>query len=115
MHTHIPTFTPTWREKLNPLWWINWSQRHEFWWKKNPLHNFTNYVIGVRDRRFRRYGRAPASVWHPLHRWNWAMIVVDCPKLYLPFIAYRGQRVEWYVGWREKGNFGISLRTKGAK
>lgn len=32
-----------------------------------------------------------------------------------PFVAYRGDRFEWYIGWRQGGNFGIALRRKNAR
>ena len=36
-------------------------------------------------------------------------------RSHLPFISYRGKWVEWYVGWRPDGIFGIAVRHSHAK
>lgn len=80
-------------KKLNPLWWFandddpvipkdchpEWSEsKRNFYWKyvRNPLHNFTFYVVGAADKikegRIKRLGRYPASVFNPYGGWNFA-------------------------------------------
>lgn len=78
-------------KKLNPLWWFandddtvppkeyhpEWSKfRRNFYWKyiRNPLHNFTFYVIGVADKvkegKIKRLGKYPNTVFNPNGGWN---------------------------------------------
>lgn len=108
-------------QKWNPVWWLGnaddpvppeWyrpgqKMRDPLWQLRNPLHNFTFYVIGVHDRDFVRHGRAPGKVFHPEGGWNWAVIRRGC--FCLPFVSYEGRHVRWYALWREKGNFGLKL------
>lgn len=109
-------------QKWNPAWWIgnaddpvppdwyrpNQKLRNTLWQLRNPLHNFTFYVIGCHDQNFVRQGRSPAAVFHPQHGWNWA--VIQRGRLRLPFVSYSGQHVRFYALWREKGNFGLKLQ-----
>src|SRR5438270_10895964 len=54
------------------------------WYWRNPLHNFTFYVMGIADADFERTGRYPDFNFAPEDGWNWAV----CKKgwLQLPFI-----------------------------
>lgn len=106
--------------KLNPIWWFLNSDdinppieympmsewRHLFWLCRNPLHNFTFYVIGVADKDCPRYGHYKEHVFRPGGGWNFA--VTQYKIIPLPFISYKG-KVKFYFGWREKGNFGIKF------
>lgn len=108
--------------KWDPVWWWGnaddpqppaWYRpgrplRGLLWQLRNPLHNFTFYVIGVHDADFVRRGRAPAHVFHPDGGWNWA--VIERGWLRLPFVSYAGRHVRAYALWREKGNFGLKLQ-----
>jgi hypothetical protein len=64
--------------KLNPVWWFKndgepdppadykpdkpqWL-RVLFWYLRNPLVNFCDYVIGVEDRDHIAYGQAPIDI-----------------------------------------------------
>ncbi len=113
-------------KKLNPIYWFGnddnpepeaWYRpdsrwRKVLWYFRNPLHNFTFYVIGVADRTDRsRIGNYPASVFHPDGKgWVKCWTLLAKPKwLKLPFISYIGPKVKWYFGWRERGNFGLKL------
>jgi hypothetical protein len=105
-------------QKWNPVWWFgnvddpetpDWyrpGSRHRRWlWQlRNPLHNFTFYVIGVADRAFTRTGRHPEHVFAPDGGWNWAVTRLGWVRL--PFVSFNGERCRFYLGWRERGNFG---------
>jgi hypothetical protein len=110
--------------KLNPKWWFeNSDEPLPWWWKpeeplderrrtwlrRNPFHNFTHYVIGVTDRHTHRFGMNAQSIWNDKGSFN-AAVTRAGPLLYLPMISNRGRFLEWYMGWRESGNFGASLR-----
>lgn len=74
--------------KLNPLWWFqnsdkplapswykpDWPEwRRQFYWKyfRNPLHNFTWYIIGIADDKYKkRIGTYPTTVFAPDGGWN---------------------------------------------
>lgn len=111
-------------QKWNPLWWLGnaddpvppeWyrpgqSMRGPLWQLRNPLHNFTFYVIGVHDKDFVRRGKEPGAVFRRGGGWNWA--VIEHGYLRLPFVSYEGRHVRFYALWREKGNFGLKLQRK---
>ena len=115
--------------KWNPAWWFGnaddrvppkWYRpgqklRSALWQLRNPLHNFTFYVIGVADQDFVRYGHEPGKVFARDGGWNWA--VIEKGWLRLPFISYEGKRLRLYALWRERGNFGLkaTLRKKKPK
>jgi hypothetical protein len=108
-------------QKWNPIWWFgnaddpqppDWYRpgsrgRATLWQLRNPLHNFTFYVIGVADEDFLRYGSEPGDVFSRDGGWNWA--VIQRGWLRLPFVSYQGRRVQFYALWRERGNFGLKL------
>lgn len=113
--------------KAHPAWWIEntdepladwwkpelpYAERRRTWLLRNPLHNFTNYVIGVADRPTKRYGLNAHSVWNHAGPVNLA-VTQSGPVLWLPFISWKGWLTEGYFGWREKGNFGATLRRRG--
>ena len=105
-------------QKWNPLWgfgnaddpeppgWFHPGSpnRRWLWQMRNPLHNFTFYVIGVSDKATTRTGKFPAHVFAPGGGWNWA--VTRHRWLPLPFVSFEGERCRFYLGWRESGNFG---------
>ena len=105
-------------QKWNPLWWFGnvddpeppeWyrpgsSSRRWLWQLRNPLHNFTFYVIGIADKPFTRAGKFPDAVFARDGGWNWSVARYKCVRL--PFISFNGERWRFYLGWRERGNFG---------
>lgn len=107
--------------KWNPVWWFgnvdsptppDWYRPHDpcresRWYWRNSLHNFTHYVIGIKDKRFVRVGKFPQRVMAPEGGWNWA--VCKYKFLRLPFISYQKGGFKFYCGWRERGNFGMKL------
>ena len=110
--------------KMNPKWWIeNSDDPLPWWWKpdepievrrrtwslRNPLHNFTNYVIGVKDRHTHRIGINAHSIWNDKGPINLTVTQAG-PLIYLPMISYRGSGIEGYLGWRTSGSFGGALR-----
>ncbi|MBC8870686.1 MAG: hypothetical protein H8E44_14785 [Planctomycetes bacterium] len=110
--------------KVNPKWWIeNADEPLPWWWKpeapldertrtwalRNPFHNFTSYIIGVSDRHTHRIGINAHSIWNDEGPFN-ATVTRAGPLIYLPMISNRGPLLEWYIGWRTSGSFGIALR-----
>jgi len=114
-----------WWNKLNPIWWIgndedpvppDWYRpgekfRKTLWYLRNPLHNFTNYVIGVKDlsnkRGWSRCGEYPEMVFSPQKGWNFS--VIHYGMLRLPFVSYWNAHYKFYIGWRDRGNFGVKI------
>ena len=108
-------------QKWNPLWSFgnaddptppDWyrpadTRRRWRWQMRNPLHNFTHYVIGVSDRNITRTGKYPDAVFAPGGGWNWAFSRHRVAPL--PFVSFEGARCRFYLGWRESGNFGGKL------
>lgn len=76
------------------------------WWVKNPAHNLMFYILGVVGKPFVRVGRFPKDNFSPVGGWNWCVIKYKWARL--PFISYIG-KCKFYIGWRERGNFGIKL------
>lgn len=95
---------PDWYMSNKAMW-----QRKTYWLIRNPLHNFTFYVIGVAGKKTERAGRHPMDVFNPSGGWNWAVTKYKACRL--PFISYKG-RIMFYIGWREKGNFGFKLTRR---
>lgn len=110
----------SWKKKINPLWWFGniddpnppddkWVGEAQWyrklrWFLRNPFHNFTFYVIGLADRM---YLKDCYEVWNRRNgkgvRWN----------IILPFISYKSERYEFYIGWRgDRCNFGIKFNRR---
>jgi hypothetical protein len=81
--------------------------RATLWWLRNPFHNLAFYVIGVADRPFANSGRYPSDVFAPLAGWNWALRWYR--HIPFPFFSYWRAGFKVYVGWRERGNFGVKF------
>ena len=108
-------------DKINPLWWFgnvdqpsapDWyrpgeKDRDFLWHLRNPLTNFSNYVIGVADKDTVRSGSYPERTSNPYGGWMFA--VTRRKIVYLPFVDYKRGGFEFYFGWRLHGNFGIKL------
>ena len=94
------------------------------WWIRNPFHNFCFYVIGSAERvnseidllkvsqdnfscmTYRPIGKTVfagegSSFYLALHGGK--------PFISLRFLYFNSWRTEIYLGWREKGNFGIKF------
>jgi hypothetical protein len=112
------------RDKFNPLWWFsnvdephpppsylpNKKFRTAKWRLRNSFHNFTYYVIGIADKPFVRSGRHPDKVFNPEGHWNFA--ICKYRFLRLPFLSYHTRRVGAYIGWRDRGNFGLKFNVR---
>jgi hypothetical protein len=108
-------------DRLNPVWWMENSDepvppkwykpedRHRVmkWHFRNPFHNLSNYVIGVADKKFVRGGKYPERNSRPRGGWDFA--VARCKMVLLPFISCQRNGFNFYIGWRERGNFGVKL------
>ena len=80
--------------------------RQLLWWWRNPLHNFTFHWIGIHDYVVERVD----SLWNPNGGFRFSKV---CTKYFcLPFMSYRGERWEWYAGWRPNGGFGFPWPRK---
>ncbi len=108
--------------KFNPLFWFDnydrpmpprrfWpdsQHRRLRWLWRNPLHNFTFYVIGIADKTFVRTGKHPERVFAPSDGWNWC--VSKYKLLRLPFVSYHRGPFSFYLGWRNRGQFGFEFK-----
>lgn len=67
------------------------------WGIRNPLHNFTHYVIGT------------------AYTTNKKQALIDNDGCFMglhgykPFLRLKSSKSEFYIGWRERGNFGLKL------
>ncbi|MDB6017091.1 MAG: hypothetical protein JWR19_1580 [Pedosphaera sp.] len=86
----------------------NVKHRVRRWYFRNPGHNFNFYVIGIADKTFRRSGRFPDRNFNPRPGWNWTVCKYKWVRL--PFISYNHRGFKLYLGWRERGDFGIELK-----
>lgn len=82
-------------------------KRKLYWLLRNPLHNLTFYLIGVAGKPFVRTGKFPQDVFNPNGGWNLAVTAYKWFRL--PFVSYLGRSIKFYIGWRERGNFGFKL------
>ena len=96
--------------------WPEWRRRL-YWYARNPLHNFTFYVIGLSDKPFERLVLYPKGapvylVFRP--EGGWYVAVVRYKWLRLPFVSYQGAGFikKFYLGWRERGNLGAKLTIR---
>ena len=111
-----------WQDKLNPVWWLqnaddpvppDWylpGDKHRAlkWSFRNPLHNFNFYIIGVADKPVVRSARWPEKNFNP--KGGWEAAFVRRKLLLLPFVSYQRRHCIFYIGWRERGDFGAELK-----
>lgn len=115
----IQKFNPVWSlgnadDPEPPAWYRPESPNRRWLWQmRNPLHNFTFYVVGVSDKPTTRTGRYPSDVFAPGGGWNWAF--VRHKFIPLPFVSFDGRFCRFYLGWRESGNLGSKLNFKRAR
>jgi len=107
--------------KLNPIWWLknsddpvppdwyrpNEKHRRMMWSFRNPLHNFHFYVVGVADKTFYRSGKYPKLNSDPHGGWDFE--AARYKFIWLPFVSYHREDMDFYFGWRNHGNFGIKM------
>ena len=108
-------------QKLNPVWWFGnidapsppekyrtGERNRLFRWRiRNLGHNLTFYVMGIADKESERVGRYPERVFNPNGGWNVAFS--RCGFFWLPFASYQHGNFKFYLGWRDRGNFGFKL------
>ncbi len=125
----------SWYNKINPLWWWGdyddgWCGRKDpgmQWWRdkhcpngcttlcavkwmiRNPLHNFTFYVIGFADRDITTAGEY--NIFAPLG-WYFTHRILRDSFIKLPWVSYNGNKWQAYLGWRERGDFGLAFRRR---
>ena len=107
--------------KLNPVWWFqndddpkppdwyrpNDKHRKLKWSFRNPMHNFNFHVIGVADKKFSRSGKFPDQNSDPRGGWNFEFSRYKF--IWFPFVSYHRPKLDFYFGWRERGNFGAKF------
>lgn len=95
-------------DPIPPHWYRPKNKMRSVLWNfRNPLHNFFFYVIGIADKEFEIVGRFPGKISNPNGGWNWTVCKYKC--LRLPFISYQRGKFNFYLGWRNRGNFGVKL------
>lgn len=128
-HTRVfPLFT-----KLNPIWWFgnheepvapSWyhPDRTPNWWRqlswylRNPLQNFSRYVVGVNDRNYWIYGSHPVDAttvtdaYPDRYGWKWSVIHIGI--FLLPFVSFENRYIKAYFGWQHWGFFGGKFNLK---
>lgn len=102
----------------------NTTQKFIAWWLRNPLHNFTFYVIGSADRRNSAFTLLKCSdrgfTLCSKEKRKTTEYPFDYGGFYFalhggkPFISVRipwspTRGVAFYCGWRCRGNFGIAF------
>ena len=116
-NVHIPL-----AKKFNPVFWLQnydrprppWDYKPDDpfrickWYFRNPFHNFDFYIIGIADKTFVRAGRYPDRVFSTDDGWNWA--VCKYKFLRLPFVSYWSGQFNFYLGWRNRGQFGFEFK-----
>ncbi|NEW96662.1 hypothetical protein [Rhodopseudomonas sp. BR0G17] len=116
--------------KINPMWWFQndlepqppewFKPGAAAWWRalawaiRNPLSNFTAYVVGVKDRDYEIAGTDPldAGTLADVGRTGWKWSVIRLGPLRLPFVGYAGPRVLFYAGWAWEGNLGAKFNLR---
>jgi len=98
----------------NPLWlagdvlrpdkWPFWP-----WFKRNPFANAGNVVVGVAHKHRTVISTASPYTFAP-YGWNRGWTYVDRYWFALPFISWRGKRLEWCAGWMTSGAFALTFR-----
>lgn len=118
---YFPELKPTTIQKFNPVFWFgniddpvppDWyrpdsSMRTFLWHCRNPFHNLFFYVIGIADKEFEIVGKFPGRISNPEGGWNWT--VCKYKWLRLPFVSYKRGKFNFYLGWRNRGNFGMKI------
>ena len=111
-----------WYNRVDPIWWFgnaddptppDWYRpdskcRTISWYVRNPFYNFQFYVIGIADKRTIRSGKYPERITPPEDGWNFTVSSYGC--IHLPFVSYGHKSFVFYIGWRERGNFGAAIR-----
>ena len=113
-----------WWKKINPIWWFlnndeplpktglaSYYPGRPYWlaviswYIRNPLVNFSDYVVGVCDRNYVIYGSAPVMtvILSDIGKTGWHWSVIKLGILRLPFVSYAGKRIAFYAGWQPAG------------
>lgn len=85
----------------------------EFWWfLRNPFHNFMTHWIGIVPIGPRySWIRPESNGWSREHygdsNWYWWR---KANRPLLPFYRNKGTKWEFYLGWTDRGDFGMAMR-----
>jgi len=89
------------------------------WWIRNPMHDWTSYVVGLEARNFKSIkvvGPSEVTLKSDIKQNGWIVALRRWGFLVLPFVSYSRFRAEglyqFYWGWRPHGSFGIKARVK---
>lgn len=85
------------------------------WWNlRNPFHNFCHYWVGITPLGERYEWLEPEyNGWIRVNNdsnSNWMYSYWLKGKIKLPFWEYNNGRINGYIGWLRRGNFGLALR-----
>jgi len=128
----VSTRFPGWT-KWNPAWWLKNADDVPppgytplAWWLRNPSHNLMWYVLGCNDRWHKTLELFTGAGWHVhlvIDPYRPVWIAGLCWLLggpwWLLLVLALGPYVSWeaagggtfaYLGWREGGELGASLR-----
>jgi len=93
------------------------------WTARNPLHNFSFYVVGsahwkhhynavllsIADGRIRVFSKGEKAVFDRRNSFKIAFNDFK-PFVSCQFSHFKGRLFQFYAGWRERGNLGFKLR-----
>lgn len=110
---------PTWRQRLNVFWLLRDDLRSggwapSSWFSRNSFANAKAVVLGV--CHLDRVVITTRSPWtwpaYGARGWNagWTITAGWRFLFPLPFIAHRGARWEWCIGWKTSGSVTITWR-----
>lgn len=120
-------------QKLNVRWWFQndaeqtvdqapWfeqnipqAQREADWNNRNPAQNLRAFVLGVQDKNYTIWGKAPIKLVQrddltpPERGWQWCWLYSG--DLWIPrfFVSRVGTSFTWYFGWQPSGFFGAKF------
>lgn len=106
---------PTFLQVINPWFWLCDTERNMkwSWWqwfKRNPFHNFKAVILGVSHKERTCYYKCGWT--YPPYGWNFGYITIKRSFLPLPFIAHRGDKYEYALGWMTSGTFATTFRRE---
>lgn len=115
---------------MNPLWWFqndddprppDWYRvgqpewvRTLGWYARNPLHNFTHYVIGFHDQET-KFVTSKSNIHDKAFAdeggWMTGWLYTERSGAF-PFVSWRGEKREFYIGWTAAGKLGFAWRNR---
>lgn len=90
-------------------------KRMLYWYCRNPMANFFQYVVGIKDRNFTIRGTYPLcwATMADINMTGWKWSVIRLGWLRLPFVSYAATSWLFYLGWRYEGGLGFKFNLRG--